>query len=600
MNTPKKVTLPTAVKQYSNINSFARHITTGNFMEYAIARCKELPKNDTYSFDMRTTVRLKPMSSPTYGNIELHNRAFFVPFRIVMPGFNDFRNDVPWYSPTGNPTTISNVHVISNHTFVLLFKKTQMSTALTGDEATTALNNETYDFVRYDSGNPVPYRFTPLGRYAYKILRQLGYGVYFNGSQSSSTGPNTYTNSVLPLLCWMRVYFDWYYPSMYVDDNRANNLRRWFNQSPAATFGMNADDLLTIFQECRRVSYDTDYYTASWDNPVGPNAGSFSYLSMFDWTNPATNPTIGTKSNGTPAVDIGTIGGNTFTQYALDALKSLTDYMKRNQISGARTLDRFIARWGSAPMSEKILRSQYIAEHISPIRIGDVTATANSEGTPLGGYAGKGFGLSDKNGFVNYTADEDGMIIVISTIVPEPIYYQGALRHTMHINKLDFYTPEFDNKGVQALSTREVYVPNGTLASLDVSNGIVFNDAVFSFVPRYGDYKVEHSQITGDVTLGSLNTGMEGWTLGRDLSGYFSGAKYADVVHSQEFMDGTDAQQYDRIFDVFDDTEDKFIIEHQFKINNRFPGAPLYDGYEFDSDGKASNVTMDVNGVRAN
>lgn len=274
--------------------------------------------------------------------------------------------------------------------------------------------------------------------------------------------------------------------------------------------------------------------------------------------------------------------------------------MKRNQIAGARTLDRFMARWGSAPISEKILRSQYIGEDVSPIRIGDVTATANSDGTPLGGYAGKGFGQSGKNGLVDYTAEERGMLIVISTIVPEPVYYQGAARHTMHLNQLDFYTPEFDNKGVQAVSTREVYVPNGELASTDVTTAINFNNAVFGFVPRYSEYKVEPSQITGDITLGSKNRGMEGWTLGRDVESYFDGEAYATVSHSQEFVDGTDAQQYDRIFDYFGDDEDKFIIEHQFRISNRFPGAFLYDGYEFDSEGKASTVAMDVNGVKAN
>ncbi|MBO7240324.1 MAG: hypothetical protein J6V23_07570 [Bacteroidaceae bacterium] len=611
MKSPKKVTLPTAVKQYSNINSFARHITTANFMEYSIARAKELCKNQTFTFDMRSTVRLKPMSNPTYGNIEIHNRAFFVPFRLVMPGFNDFDNDTPWFGSSADPIRIPNAHRIDNSLFVNLFLKTEMSTAVASADIQEAMDDETYDFVRYNNGDPQPYRFTPLGRFAYKILRQLGYGVYFNGQTANGYGP---FSSVLPLLCWMRVYFDWYFPSMYVDDHRANALRRWFYVRPTQNVNTFTDNfgfqnLYDIFVELHRVSYDTDYYTGAWDFPVSPNAGSFGSFVMQD---PTMLGTVNGKTvvsvpgdatlKGTPYIQSTDVGSANFiSQFAIDALKSVTDFMRRNQISGARTIDRFIARWGSAPVSEKILRAQYIGEDIAPVRIGDVTATASSDGTPLGGYAGKGFGISNKDNFVSYTADERGMLIVISTIVPEPIYYQGVDRHTLHMNMLDFYTPEFDNKGVQAIGSREVYMPTGELAEADrTTNSINFDKAVFGFVPRYAEYKVEPSQITGDITLGSLNKGMEGWTLGRDLKSYFANRKYVDVVHSQEFMDGTDAQQYDRIFDIFDDSEDKFIVEHQFRINNRFPGAPLYDGYEFDSEGKASNVTMDVNGVRAN
>lgn len=596
MDTPKKANVPVAVKQYSNLRSTPRHNTTANFMEYAVARCKELPKNDTYEFDMRSTVRLKPMVSPTYGKMEIHNRAFFVPYRLVMPGFNDFNNDVPWYNSLGEPVSITNSHRFSNDTFVNLFLKSEMSQRITED-VSGVLSNKAYDFIRYESSSPIPYKFTSLGRYAYKILRQLGYGVYFNGSTTLGSGPYS---CALPFLCWMRIYFDWYFPSQYVDDARANRLRKWFTVEPLISTSfqnkIKADDLLEIFTELRRVSYDTDYYTAVWDNPSAPNVGSFSKIRGNDVT--ANNAgVLGTLDNGTPYLS----GTSSTTQFGLDLLKSVSDFMRRNQISGARTIDRFVARWGSAPMSEKIMRSQYISETIAPIRVGDVTATANSDGTPLGGYAGKGFGQSSDANFVSYTAEEVGMVIVISTIVPEPVYYQGVLRHTLHLNMLDFYTPEFDNKGVQAMSSREVYMPTGLLNSADVSKGINFDEAVFGFVPRYGEYKVEHSQITGDLVLGSVNTGMEGWTLGRDLDAYFdSSQEYASVVHSQEFVDGSDALQYNRIFDYFGEDEDKFIVEHVFDVRNRFPGAPLYDGYEFDTSGKAPTVSIDVNGVRAN
>lgn len=261
MNSPKKVNLPTSIEHYSNLGATPTHSTTGNFMEYAVARASEMVKGQTYNIDMRTTVRMKPMSHPTYGRIHLHNRAFFVPFRLVMPGFNDFDQDAPWFSLSGSPVRIPNVHRIANSQFVSMFLNPEMSGTIPTAEQATALSEKTYDFVRYSNGNPIPYRFTSLGRYTNKILRSLGYAVYFNGS-TSATGETCF-HSALPLLCWLRIYFDWYFPSMYVDDSRANYLRRWFNVSPLASNSfqnsLSSTDLVTIFTEVRRVSYDTDF-----------------------------------------------------------------------------------------------------------------------------------------------------------------------------------------------------------------------------------------------------------------------------------------------------------------------------------------------------
>ena len=63
------------------------------------------------------------------------------------------------------------------------------------------------------------------------------------------------------------------------------------------------------------------------------------------------------------------------------------------------------------------------------------------------------------NGSFTFESDEYGYIIMVSSIVPKTSYYQGQDRSTMHQTRLDFWTPEFDSMGVQALSNREIFMP---------------------------------------------------------------------------------------------------------------------------------------------
>ena len=591
---PKSTKQPIAVTHYSNIDLSCQHITTGNFMEFNVAKAMELCPRQTIDIDMRTFARLAPMPLPTYGNADIKNRAYFVPFRTVMKGWNEFIDDTTVVDASGEPI-IPLVLQIPLMNLIKMFLYSSMST----------VTNGTADFVHIDTGGVTTSRvFTPAGKHAYKLLCSLGYRIAFDERAS-----NTFTLSALPLLCLLKLYFDWYFPSAYVDDDRANSVRRMLNLSPTADSDdffsyFSSRNLEEIFGILYRVSYDSDYFVSAWDNPVAPNNGAYSSIIVNDTTTDD-SAIINTEANGTPVAK----WSFNLSQFSVDALKSVTDYMRRHQIAGARVLDRYLSRWGVRLPDAALDRSVFIGESIRKIDFGDVTATTDSfneeagTGSVLGGYAGKGIGDNIGDNFVHYSTDEYGMLIIVSTIVPKTAYYQGMDRCTFHTSRFDFYTPEFDNLGTQALATRELYVPIRDYAQTDELNGIDYDAAVFGFTPRYAEYKRGYDNMTGDLVLASKNTGLEGWTLMRDVSTYFDSRAiggYADVVHDQGFVQGVDSNQYNRIFYVTDNVEDKFYIIHNFKIQSRFPGKSLYDSYEFKDYDKAENVHIDVNGVRAN
>ena len=586
-NVPNKMQMPTAITSYSNQNLNGSHATTANIMELNVATAMELVPHQSINVSQRTFTRANPMPVPTFGDCYIHNRAFFVPFRTIMPEWNEFITDTSANSSSGLPVLVSSTPLLPNSELVKYFEVNSEGSATLA-----------YDInIIQETGIAEPRKLTPRGARALKILTALGYAVDFNKRNEDAN------YSALNILALAKVYLDWYYPSVYITDYEASQVQILFEKktsSLGAPYSLTYVDLDNIFLMIERVCYDADYFTSAWDNPVAPTSLTYSSISINDVTDPNSPPALETDPNGTPRIK----STYNLTQYGDDALHALTDYMKRHQMSGARVLDRYLARFGVTLDSAILDRSIYLGSHTGMVDFGNVTSTANSDGTPLGGYAGIGVGGSD--GAFTYKSDEYGLFIILSSIVTRGGYYQGCDRMTMHTSKLDFYTPEFDNLGVQALATRELYVPLDAVEQYADGTNILnapavdYNGLVFGFVPRYAEYKRGRDILSGDYRLGSRNSGKDAWYLYRDLTPYFKSLGVANAKHSVDFLQSADADQYGRIFYNTDDSVDQFNILHLFNIKSRFPGKSLYDSYEFEDEDKAPKVSMDVNGVKAN
>lgn len=77
------------------------HVTTMDFFQLVPLLCREVVPNDDMTINVRSAVRMMPMPFPTYGSIKFHNRAFFVPYRTIMEGWNEFIEDSNYYSSSG-------------------------------------------------------------------------------------------------------------------------------------------------------------------------------------------------------------------------------------------------------------------------------------------------------------------------------------------------------------------------------------------------------------------------------------------------------------------------------------------------------------------
>lgn len=651
-----KFKVKTAIEKNTTLDLSCQHITTANWMELSPVYIKEMVPGESIEVTQSTFTRMAPLAVPTLGRGLIHNRAFFVPMRTIFDRWDEFITQSKSGMATqaqgsGNPVALTSVPSFTNSALVHMFLGTGTTYTIPTDDTenrntqfVTAIpltdNIDNADIVasiipanatQSSSIVTMGYNFTPFGRQVMKILQSLGYNIVwadtYNGQAAASALVNyrpSVSYSALPLLAFFKIFIDWYWPAQYVGTtgyNFVESVLKYNGYSSATSTGsvLTPSTLYFLFtlgnQYTQRfsVNYDSSYLVSAFDQPVTPNGANSAINYINDQTlseeinNGELVSNVGLQgTENTPGVisyqpqDDNQPGP--ITQFALNALRAMTDYMQRHNLVGVRALDRFYARFGISLGSEKLKRSNYIGAQNIPLQIGDVMSNSDTEGAKLGAYAGKGLGYGQDS--FSFKSEDYGFFVICSSIVPIADTYEGVNRMVLHRSPLDFWTPEYDQLGNQAISKMEVYVPMNDSQYADGTPVTDFNNqdlvtGIFGWTPRYSEYKVGRDIITGDFRYKSLsNVGetSDAWFLNRNLDSVFRGSD--DMVHSQYFVNAQDSDQYNRIFAVESDENDKFYLIHNFNVVSNSPMHSLYDSYEFDSNGKT--VVADVNGVKVN
>lgn len=603
MNFLDKIKIKTGISQRNNFDLSSDHITTSDFFRVNPVHFIHTVPTGKYNIKASTFTRLSAMTNPVLGRCTIHNRAFFVPNEIIMHCWNAFISDSPYSDATTQNVIPSKVTTFTAAEVVRLFNTVPYTAAGTSTN---------YDYIDFSAGGNGTYKlFSALGRRCHSILLGLGYKIPYGAASKAlqSTPDNTWNveyNS-LPLLAFFKVYKDWY-------ANQSYNQYQYDEVFFRVNGSLNYQDIDMIFGLINLAMYDKDYFTAAWDRPVSPNSGVESSVSIRDISNDVTNRGITTTlyssstpsavSPSTPSLRGATSTGDVdssyaprnITQFMVDQLKALTDYMKRNQLVGAKYADRLLARFGVRPSDAELHLSIPIGSDETLVQISDVMATATGSTTIgsathnslLGDYAGKGVGFG-KGGFY-YESNDYGIIIIVSTIIPKVGYVQGSNRfNTMYKNRLDFFTPEFDGKsGVQAI--REDELKSDWMIAAPVGQK---PDNVFGFIPRWADMKIGFDNLSGDFAVRSRKTGMDAWHLFRLIPDLVSSS---DLQHNENFTRGNSAP-YDRIFAYTGSDYDHFILIYNFQVSASLPMSKLFDSYEFDG---GKELTMEIQGKQLN
>lgn len=357
------------------------------------------------------------------------------------------------------------------------------------------------------------------------------------------------------------------------------------------------DDLMNCTYTC-----PADYFSASdtttqrGGNMVGKsnpfNDGSIGTLYGFNsaQTNVSTPTSVGASASSVTGVVENTPNNSPM---AMKIAQRLLRFVNKNSVVGRSISEILRTRYGISDIHNLTHESvQRIGADNVPINITAVYNNTDSGEMPLGSYAGLGVG-SSRGKKVLCDAKEFGVFITLTAVVPKMGYFQGILRENSDGigGSLDFFTPEFDAMGWQAVKYNELIADRQFMddsGTLKVGTDL----GVFGYMPTYSHLKVGFNRVLGDISLPSRVDSMLPYTLDR----YFpprsvnpDGKSYSvNELPPNEpnyFRSGT-LGETNRIFADVSPTDDHVILQIFFDMKMTAPMKSLatsFDTYDEDS-----------------
>lgn len=576
-----KSKVPVAQEHKTKLDLSFNHVTSTSFMRVIPVGYRHMIAGERIKIHPNIAVRPAPIEVPFFGSLVHNLRVFFVPYRLAFPQYDSFIGDTIGVNSV-NSSLVSSPPVITNSNLVALFTDPQYSLS--------SVVSTGYDF-EY-GGNF--YKLDNVGRRFIQVLEMLGYKVIWSSDK-------LFTYNALALLSLSRIYVDWYANHNYLNTADILAIKQLLSYNdPVTPLSLSAQDVYRILSTVQSAFYlSDDYATAAWDNPVSPISGQFTPLSFTDPSSTG-GAFVQTNTNGTPEMVSSVNYPNSIgTTYIHEALKRLTDYQKRHALVGALEIDRLLAEHGFVSPYQRLMRSVYIGSQTITIDTGSVMATAagssNSSESNVGDYAGAGFGATnDRNSKeFEFSCSEDGILIMCSSIVPVGDLVQGYDRNNRLLSKEQFFNADFDALGMSAIEKGEIYVADNDNFASSASDYA----GVFGFTGQYGEKKRPKSFLTGDMRWPNYFVGGSSWHLFRLFQDSSFSSDISNVVHSLNFTKGEDAFQYHRIFQMAATDYDPFYCFYHFDVASFAPCKPLFDTYEFDSNGKdiSFDNTSDAN-----
>lgn len=547
------ISLGRSTKRYTHDMSCDNN-TTMSFGFFQPLYTQMMLKGDKISLSARQLVRLAPMPVPTFGRMQLVNRAVYVPFSDVYPAYDallakvNVSTSVKTYIPTELPKITNSLLVAflcscygimaqwtldANNNMV----RDALTKATAGGAAATLFNSAdvSIDGVsawyhpleqKYDNDLEVPgcdfifysttikkvvgFKMSTFGKRVYSLLRGLGY--------SLEVANNNFVSAV-PILAFYKAWFDHYAPKRDItwSNTAAYRLINYIYENNQVS--LNACyvgnhytyDFLMSLRDCY-YSAKPDYYSAQTSQPVSNGNVSDNVLGQPSPDPSASSPVLdnlvkqtyqgsGTsETQGQPYLQATKV-----TLPMLQTLQRLSRFVAKDSVIGQRVSTWLRVHFGSDVSNDFFKDSYDIKTFSVDCSVNDVFSTADTAagsgssatGEYLGAYAGKGIGFNDDK--VSYQAPCAGYFILMSAIVPMSSYYQGDDPALYGLNRYTLPSADFDALGLE-LTPYACMIDNNGInisASLDKDNDLTGKS--FGYMPRFSGYKVKKDIVNGDM-----------------------------------------------------------------------------------------------------
>lgn len=413
--------------------------------------CDEVVPGDFLKIGNQAVVRFQPMIAPILHEVNVYVHYFFVPYRILWEGWEDF-----------------------------------ITGGITGDEVITLPlfqagygNRDTYslwDYFGLPLNNDVagcwPVYFPFL---AYNRV----YNEYYRDETLQTEIPQT--NYTILKRNWEKDYFTSSLP--------------WQQRGTGPALPISGTTHATFSAMCEAYTSGTDIANIGVIN----NANN-AHLQVPSASQMYTMPNIEHALSNHNTVDLST--ASTFDIADLRLAFQIQKWMERNARCGARYTEFLQAHFSVSPRDERLQRPEYIGGTKAPIIVSEVLQTSSTDTeSPQGNMSGHAISVNE--GYAGkYHVKEYGLIMGIMSVMPRTVYAsQGVPRQWLKRTKFDFFFPEFVNLSEQAIENAEICAVNGNATH---------NTGLFGYQGRYDELRQKNNMICG-----AMRSTFDYWHLAR-------------------------------------------------------------------------------------
>lgn len=439
-------------------------VMTIKFGDIVPIMIEETIPGDIFKSRQELVLRMHPMLAPLMHRINVDVLHFFVPYRLVWDGFEEFI--------TGGVDGTNEA-------------KVPMVTVNSGQTIPIASLS---DYMGLPTGTGKAYKFSSLPFRAYQLI----WNNYFRDQnlQPEITVPknsiDTPWNAVTP---WQQM--------------RIRNYEKDYFTS-ALPFAQRGEPVSLPLGQFAPVESDGNIQFGSNDStPLSGPTALVNSVPPNPWSklvDSSANKTVdqvrGLRANLSSAT------AATITD--LRRAFALQRWLEKSARGGARYTELLQYQFAEHNKDSRLQRPQFLGGGRLPIKIGEVLQTSETTPeSPLGQYSGHGSAMGNVSSF-RQKFSEHGVVLSLMCVMPRTGYFQGVPRQFMKRDRFEFPWPDFAHIGDQPVYNAEV---NPAASESD-------NMRAFGYQRRYAEYTTRL-----DSCHGEMRSTLDFWHMMRKFSG---------------------------------------------------------------------------------
>ena len=411
----------------------------------------EVVPGDTFQHKTNALLRCSPLLAPVMHPVHVSINHYFVPYRLIWSGFEDFitggadGNDATVYPTITLPSVAAGS--LAHHLGVPI-SATPITTSALPFRAYAAIFNEYYR--------------------DQDLVTEL---VVNTGSGADAT-----TNTTLQNVAWEKDYL--------------TSARPWEQKGSAVTVSLGSTaPVVTTGQQIRLTSAD-----GTWTNEnqtTGFDAGNGNARFMRGAATGALTPGSAVSFGNQTGLAANLSAATGININDLREALALQRFKERSARHGSRFTEYLRAAFGVASSDARLQRPERLGGGKQTIQFSEVLQTA--PGTdPVGDLKGHGIAAAGTNRYRAFF-EEPGVVISLMHVRPKTVYMGGLQRDLNRRTRFDFLQPEFEHIGQQEVLNKEVYAAHTT------------PDGIFGYQDRFDEYRRKESEVTGQFATSTLN-----------------------------------------------------------------------------------------------